>query len=384
MLVNNVDCICIRPCHVFSFGFDFLRRCSQLRIARILRLVSGKCSPGHHYIDRRDLVIMLISHMPQQTACLIFDPNTTDHMSTVSFDAMKATSANYAESSLLPFASASSKRPKLSLNTRSLPSSFGQRTTSLRLETLSATSPTARNTLQNATSHMSQHPKSSKLSQPASRLVSKTAKQHSTTQTTELANPSPSTPSSESTADVPTPQLTSTLPYSIKSTLSDSPATRARTLKSSFAAPRSMFPAVKRVVFRSPLTEEITTTRFTMRHSDIDSSQSSISTLELPAVQESHEGSATDVKAPTEVPNRIGNAGSSSPRTGDKRDSSDEEDNESCLATPVAGRQKRHRQWVWTLSPVSGKPQDGDTRSRTEDPLEEDEIKTKKPHGYDS
>lgn len=40
------------------------------------------------------------------------------------------------------------------------------------------------------------------------------------------------------------------------------------------------------------------------------------------------------------------------PQTGEKRESSDEEDSDTCPATPVAGRRKRHRQWRWTLGPV--------------------------------
>jgi len=43
---------------------------------------------------------------------------------------------------------------------------------------------------------------------------------------------------------------------------------------------------------------------------------------------------------------------SKSPQTGEKRESSDEDDSDTCPATPVAGRKKRSREWVWTLGPV--------------------------------
>ncbi len=55
------------------------------------------------------------------------------------------------------------------------------------------------------------------------------------------------------------------------------------------------------------------------------------------------------------------------PRTGDKRDSSDEEDSDTCPATPIAGRRKRHRQWRWTLGPTG-------SRAGEEDGVSEDDA----------
>lgn len=48
-------------------------------------------------------------------------------------------------------------------------------------------------------------------------------------------------------------------------------------------------------------------------------------------------------------------------QVGGKRDSSSDDENESdsCPATPVAGRRKRHRQWRWTLGPVGGSADGG-------------------------
>ena len=91
-----------------------------------------------------------------------------------------------------------------------------------------------------------------------------------------------------------------------------------------------------------------------MRHSDIESSISTISTLELsppetdkPEVESEGQALKSGVKTATKK-----GKSSSSPRTGEKRESSDEEDSDTCPATPVAGRKKRHREWVWTLGPV--------------------------------
>lgn len=106
-----------------------------------------------------------------------------------------------------------------------------------------------------------------------------------------------------------------------------------------------MFPAPKKVGFKAPLTEEIVTSRFTMRHSDIGAGQDeSVSTLDLNEAAEEGVEVAVEEK----------DAESKSPHTGDKRESEDEEEreDESYPTTPVAGRRKRHRQWRWTLGPV--------------------------------
>jgi hypothetical protein len=112
-----------------------------------------------------------------------------------------------------------------------------------------------------------------------------------------------------------------------------------------------MFPATKKVAFRAPLTEDITTERYTMRHSDIDSSMSTISTLELspPDIEKPETPSEGDVLKLNSKPK---DKKIKSPQTGDKRESSDEDDSDTCPATPVAGRKKRSREWVWTLGPV--------------------------------
>jgi hypothetical protein len=140
---------------------------------------------------------------------------------------------------------------------------------------------------------------------------------------------------------------------------------RERTQTNTFAVFKPMFPAAKRVAFRTPLTEDIKTSKFTMRHSDISSSNSSVSTLELNSSQESHPSNTANVKCQSQS-TQAKDTKPPSPRTGDKRDSSDDEDNESCPATPVAGRQKRYRQWVWTLPPVPRPSKDCSTSAQLE------------------
>lgn len=106
----------------------------------------------------------------------------------------------------------------------------------------------------------------------------------------------------------------------------------------------------KKVAFRAPLTEDIKTTRFTLAHSDIEDSVPAISTVELaPPLEVDDSSSANAVEAnPTAIV-------VTSTKTGEKRESSDEEDSDTgAAATPIAGRRKKHRQWCWTLGPIEG------------------------------
>lgn len=112
-----------------------------------------------------------------------------------------------------------------------------------------------------------------------------------------------------------------------------------------------MFPPHKKVSFRAPLTEEIKTEVYTMAHSDLQSSSSTVSTLQL-SVPEKEDTKETAKPEEREDERQRKDSLLSSAQTGEKRESSDEEDSDTCPATPVAGRRKRHRQWVWTLGPL--------------------------------
>lgn len=206
------------------------------------------------------------------------------------------------------------KRPRLSLDTNNVPSLFS---TSLRLETLSTTSPTARNTFRNAYNSKVQHRTFSK---PVLSPLSTTTTQQ--TANSESAASSASTTTSVSSID----SISSVIPYKLaykhtSSILINSPIPRAPR-RVPFARAR-MFSATKKVAFKEPLTEDVKTTHFTLRHSDIESSTSTISTLEL---------------SPQSTAEQDDKSHPASLHTGDKRESSDEE-----------GR-RTQRQWVWTLA----------------------------------
>lgn len=295
---------------------------------------------------------MLLSYTPTHSMSLpahyCLDRNL---MGSMSLDRMHTTSATHTNSTLQPLLPTSPSRPKLSLNTRSILPTFGKRSTSLRLETLSASSPTSRNTFQNATDAPKVHESSKSPLNPLPLGQTCEAKS-SPTEATLSSTSSCSSVSSEALSISCVPY---TLPYGLKSALRNSPTTRIRTQTTTFAICRPMFPAAKRVAFRDPITEDVKTVRFTLRHSDISPPTS---TLELRPPQERHPNKSA--QPPDEKPTTK-KSGPLSPRTGDKRDSSDEEDDETCPATPVAGRQKRHRQWVWTLPPVPRSAEDSRT-----------------------
>jgi hypothetical protein len=155
---------------------------------------------------------------------------------------------------------------------------------------------------------------------------------------------------------------------------------------------RPIFPTEKHVSFRSPLEEEIKTTRYVWKHSDIESEEivsidaaviesaspedtptTTFSIAQVLSAQESIDGSWAASSAPSEPSTAFTEAslfspppsavrlslrpGRSrlrihSPKIGDKRDSSSESDSDSCPETPVAGPRKRRREWVWTLGPI--------------------------------
>ncbi|KAF2169801.1 hypothetical protein M409DRAFT_20216 [Zasmidium cellare ATCC 36951] len=268
------------------------------------------------------------------------------------------------------------KRPKLSLNTANVPSVFGKGSTSLRLDTLSATSPTTRNTFSNAYDQaqsrqtVNARPSKPRLAPLATDVanVDDQIAQVDCEDRNDSAASSSSTCSTASTVDFSTAEVPYRVPYNVKSILVNSPIARKPARIISFAQSKPMFPAAKKVAFKAPLTEDIQTTKYTMKHSDIESSTSTISTLELSpsektsTVDEDDEDDEDEKSETVEVEKKE----ASSPHTGDKRESSDEEDDsDSCPATPVAGRKKRHRDWRWTLDPI-GPSQDQQQQQREE------------------
>lgn len=247
-----------------------------------------------------------------------------------------------------------SKRPKLSLNTTSVSvSTFGKGSTSLRLDTLSATSPTSRNTFRNAYAHQQQQASCAlaRQSTPSPLGANRSAEYMQTT------DDAPehfydSAASSASTASISSVESFSDVPYklvySLPSVLVNSPLPRERRKKTSFGQSRPMFPAVKKVNFRTPLTEDIRTTKYTLKHSDIDSSTSTISTLELSSSDNKTEPDELE-KQDGEHSTSIATEKPGATPDADPAQHHDEADHDTCPSTPVAGREKRDRCWTWTL-----------------------------------
>ncbi|GAB7350234.1 hypothetical protein MBLNU459_g0887t1 [Dothideomycetes sp. NU459] len=273
--------------------------------------------------------------------------------------------------------SAATKRPKLSLNTTSLPTSSGKSTTGLRLETLSVASPTSKNTFNNAYGHAATPGSTaSPLSRPPLSVEPTRAPTHrsqapkplrtsssdsivSSASSTSAASgiSASSSASSASSASFPLPPPYR-LPFNNTSILTNGPLPRVRR-KKSFTTTRPMFPSPKRVSFRAPLTEEIQTETYTLAHSDLDSSWT-ISTLNSTHPQRDtiHPSKPTETSRSlqqdkSENGDLDAKSDPKSPHIGDKRESSDEEeDSDVCPATPVTRRSKRPREWVWTLGPI--------------------------------
>ncbi|KAI9664326.1 MAG: hypothetical protein M1831_002259 [Alyxoria varia] len=258
-----------------------------------------------------------------------------------------------------PFASTvseSSSRPKLSLNTSIPQNPVSKGNTGLRLDTLSAISPTVRNTYKNTYEErgfpatpfeasgssqstrsiplkpLTPHPSHTSTALPTSRGSNLPTLSESTSSSCSLSPSSPGTP--------PIPYKAST---ELSSILRNSPfsSRNVQDGSSPSSRPKPKQPEIH-VAFRQPLDEEITTSRYTASHLDL---------IDPEPLSTSSSGSG------------------SSPRTGKKRDSpSDEEDesNEerdeggSVPKTPVAGRRKRRRAWVWTLGPVPGQSGGGE------------------------
>lgn len=263
------------------------------------------------------------------------------------------------------------RRPKLSVNTSDLPPAFStNKSTSLRLETLSVTSPTSRNTFSNSYGHPStpvaRKPRLnvdlSLASTPVVKPVVSTP--HTTSPPESSSSPlSSSTPSAESATSISSTGGTVSTPYRVSfnlpSVLKNGPIPRKRR-RVSPSTPIAMFPSTKRVAFRPQLTEEIRTSTYTLRHCDIESALPSPSLPPPQPTEAAPLGSELDDEEDAIlIEQPVARLSSTPPRAGEKRESSDEEDDDDednalYPKTPVAGRQKRMRDWTWTLDPVEG------------------------------
>ncbi|RLM00788.1 hypothetical protein CFD26_107084 [Aspergillus turcosus] len=156
--------------------------------------------------------------------------------------------------------SAIPQRPKLTLQTKSLPMTFGSSTTglSLSLAAGATASPTVRNTFKNAYDVSSCPPSATE--SPSKSSMSRFSKPSSPYPTNANGNPYQQ-------------------PLGVKSILRNSPLEPTARRRSISVAPngpnggsssrRVFFPAEKRVSYRYPLEEEIKTVQYTARHSDL-------------------------------------------------------------------------------------------------------------------
>ncbi|GAD94470.1 hypothetical protein AOR_1_1974154 [Paecilomyces variotii No. 5] len=251
-----------------------------------------------------------------------------------------------------------SKRPKLSLQTTSLPITYGKSTTGLSLSLAAGNntaSPTVLNTFNNAYELM-----------------------RSSTSTGGDLSPSKGKIASPYAASRHKESVPYQLPLGVRSILRNSPipassrrqrsvSMTGNTMNGSHSNRRLLFPASKQVSYRYPLEEEIKTVRFTTRHSDIvndsepetsDASQSDDSSGSHTSQSDSSGSSDEEISTCKTI----------SPLTHSKRKrrkSAGIEGRKLQLSrldghctglespqTPCQERPKRRREWRWTLGPL--------------------------------
>ncbi|GAB7337126.1 hypothetical protein MBLNU457_g2523t1 [Dothideomycetes sp. NU457] len=254
------------------------------------------------------------------------------------------------------------KRPKLSLDTSTIASTIGSRSTSLRLDTLSVTDPTSRNTFSNAWEVNAIKPQRPlldiNLQEVHASSLSESSYTYTTTPVTTTSSPatytspsstsSLSTSSSSSIVDIAQPPYR--LPFTTTSILLNGPIARKRK-----RSPQPIFPSTKRVSFRTELTEDIVTSTYVLAHSDLDNANawSNVPESSLVIRKALSKPGPTMLSIPdTSVEITAVEACTTSRHDGGE-DADVDVDHDTCPVTPVAGRRKRMRDWVWTLGPIT-------------------------------
>ncbi|PGG99624.1 hypothetical protein AJ80_09319 [Polytolypa hystricis UAMH7299] len=240
--------------------------------------ISIKPEPPHLHSSDSDNTQSCVSSQSQIVA-----PNRPPALSrsTEMFASPSSSSTSTTTTILHDTSSKVTKRPKLSLQTSSLPVTFGKSTTALSVATVSAgcsPSPTVRNTFSNAYDGFFA------LSSPGGNSIPSLptyASRHPKRANAYVAS-SNNTINTQSSKDNAPYQL----PLGVRSILRNSPLrTSSRrtcphsgtTANGATTARKILFPATKRVSYRIPLDEEIKTVRFIARHSDLSSSDESSS-----------------------------------------------------------------------------------------------------------
>lgn len=244
----------------------------------------------------------------------------------------------------------SQKKPKLSLQTSCLPITFGKSSTALAIaaSALPAASPTVLNTFNNA--YDMPHRFSPATASPTGARSART-------------HPRLVSPFASSKDDRPYQ-----VPLGLRSILRHSPmpfSLRRTSICPASESPRTsrraFFPAAKKVAFRVVLEEEIKTSTYTARHSDLSSDEDDSDTDERsePSLSSSDESNAEDL--PEEIP---GVEAMQRPRK--KRKAGSDRQIEAAALRDCIGnveripkqpkssetrRKRRRRHWVWTLGP---------------------------------
>lgn len=324
--------------------------------------------PSRRRASLRDVRIMLVMRpqpvpLPDYHSAALSDIGTSMAHARSSIDNSVATCST----TPLQASPSLSKRPRLALNTSSILPVFGKGSTSLRLETLSATSPTARNTFKNRL-----EPAAMSSSRPQRPTLTPLATSPSISPGTAASSSPVELPTSATTTETDTSPTTSTtsistlassplsvsykLSPSTKSILRNGRNSESRSRRPSFASSRPIFTGAKKVAFRTTLSEEITTSRYTWRHSDLDLPLSDVG----PSTTLPHEAEETkrhdSLVEDDSLQLHINNMADSSPLKRhleeDDEEAVEHSDNDICPVTPVAGRRKKDREWVWTLGPI--------------------------------
>ncbi|KAJ5089623.1 hypothetical protein N7532_008307 [Penicillium argentinense] len=285
-------------------------------------------------------------------------------------------------------------RPKLTLQTTSLPLTFGSSTTGLSRYAASAgASPTVRNTFKNAYDVVSPSSATSSPSKTTSSHRFPTGKPISPYVHQPASNPS--------TTNTFNYRSAYQLPIGVRSILRNSPlegASRRRSGSISAGAcgpggagaRRVFFPAKKSVSFRNTLEEEIRTERYTAQHLDLvregeeaeavheadnnDSGAVSAShtaespddysegSLSLSESSTSDEGSTDETSASDTSLSKLERKKRRTMRAERQvravalLDGLEADPYASTPQTPRQGRVKRRRDWRWTLGPIEGSP----------------------------
>ncbi|RAL17545.1 uncharacterized protein BO97DRAFT_8956 [Aspergillus homomorphus CBS 101889] len=250
-------------------------------------------------------------------------------------------------------------RPKLTLQTSSLPLTFGTSSTGLSLSLVagSTASPTVRNTFKNAYD----------VTAPVSATSSPSSKYPSHRF---------SKPSSPYTTHNPYQ-----LPMGVRSILRNSPLEPSCRRRSTPAATngsngapatrRVFFPAKKQVSYRYPLEEEIQNVHYTARHSDLhemneEHPKQSTSSEESDSASSNSSSSSSDTNSSDEEPQTRSKQDLLSPVERKKRKHQKAERQVRAVAlrekledmtpqTPVRKRAKRRCEWRWTLGPLQNR-----------------------------